>query len=402
MARDADPAILEALGELLAHRRRLAGQYYREYFRAGEEGEGHEHAGYLRGESARRFLARHGVGPGPADPARFPYYLLIVGDPESISYSFQHQLDVQFAVGRIHFDTLEGYASYARSVVAAETGQMTHPRRVAFFGTQHPGDQATQLSSTSLLQPLATKLTGDSDWSVQSVLGQDATKASLARLLGGEETPSVLFTACHGIGFPKGDPRQLPHQGALACQDWPGPSVGQPISPAQYFAADDVGGDARLRGLIAIHYASYSAGTPRGDEFALQALQQPVDIAPVSFVARLPQRLLSHPAGGALAAVGYAGRAWGYSSRSARTDEQRTRVFELLLWRLLGGDPVGHAMESVGQHYAELATSLSGELEGVTFGKVADPADLSSLWTGTNDGRNTTIVGDPAVRLSQG
>lgn len=394
-AQDAPPAIYEALAPLLAHRREQAGRkhehFYREYLR---------NDGYRPGETKLEFLARHGAGPGPADPRQVPYYLLLVGDPEAIPYRFQYQLDVQYAVGRIHFDSPEGYAHYARSVVQAETGERPRPRRAAFFGVQNPDDQATEISAKHLVEPLAGKLARDSsDWTILSVLRDEARKPRLCRLLGGDETPDLLFTASHGMGFPAGDVRQLAHQGALLCGDWPGPRAWRDAIPEEYYlSAEDVGDDAQLLGLVALFFACFGAGTPHLDSYARQAFGQQVALAPHAFVARLPQRLLGHPKGGALAVVGHIDRVWSCSFTWPGVGRQ-AQTYESALRRLARGCPVGYALEFFDERYAELSTELAIELAELRDGKVPDDLALAGMWTANNDARNYVILGDPAVRL---
>ena len=219
-AQDADPAIREALGPLLDHRRAQATQhqehYYKEYLGA---------SGYRPGESKQRFLSRNGAGPGPADPDKVPYYLLIVGDPETIPYAFQYQLDVQYAVGRIHFDTLDEYAQlrsrrgrgrdqWAGAAAPGRVFRRAEPRRRGHRTDRHRADHATGRAygagSAGLGDP-------DAGWATRR------PRRAWAGCLAVAKPPRCVFTANHGMGFPNGDARQLPHQGAMLCQDWPGP-----------------------------------------------------------------------------------------------------------------------------------------------------------------------------------
>jgi hypothetical protein len=388
-----NPAIREALSELIEHRKQEAGDYFKEYE-------------FFPGESANDFLSQRGAKVfDPADPSKVPYYLLIVGDFHEIPFDFQYQLDVQYAVGRIYFKTPQEYAQYAHSVVQAEKTNLSLPCQANLFGVRTPGDKATELSADNLIQPLQEFLTSDkrfqkknAHWKFDTHLEEAATKAQLSQLLGGKETPAFLFTASHGIGFPNDDPRQLPHQGALICQDWPGPKSGEPTPEDHYFSADDIGDDARLWGLISFHFACFGAGTPKMDEFGHKEndWQQ---IAPYSFMANLPQRLLSHPKGGALAFVGHVARAWGYSFGGKK--EQLT-TFKSTLQRLIEGNRVGRAVECFNERYAAVSSELTTNLWYIKAGKKSEDSHLSTLWTTNNDARGYAILGDPAVRLMVG
>ena len=382
-------AIQETLQPLLDLRRAQAGERFRLF--AGTDG-------YHLGETALAFLTRHGIGAGPVTPEKVPYYLLLVGDPESIPYQFQYQLDVKYAVGRIHFDTVEEYAHYARSVVAAESRQAALPRRATFFGVQNPSDRATEMSANYLVKPLARRLADAQPvWEVGTVLREEATKARLGQLLGGNGAPALLFTASHGMGFPPDDPRQAAHQGALLCQDWPGTG---PISQDFYFAGDDVSPDAALLGRLAFFFAEYGAGTPHLDDFAAQRYKKPAPIAPQAFVARLPQRLLGHSQGGVLAVIGHVERAWGYSFIDPHLNAPRVEAFVQTLQRLLEGFPVGLAMEYLNARYGRAATEWVACAMRQQAGEKIDRNELVAAQTAAIDARNYVIVGDPAARLS--
>jgi len=390
---DAAP-IREALRELLNWRHAQAGSRYREC--SGERG-------YRPGESKIAFLRRQGAATsGPVDPDRFPYYLLLVGSPEEIPFRFQYQLDVQYAVGRIHFATLDEYAAYARSVVTAERNGITLPRRIVFAGVQHLDDVATNRSLQGLVQPLATELVDHpqrGDWTVSTLTGSDVTKERLSQLLH-NEPPTLLFTAGHGVEFEANDPHQVAHQGAILCADWPGPQAWRqrPIPPAFYLAADDIANNTSIHGAFVFQFACFGAGCPREDDFPHLRGTRSV-IATKPFVSALPRRLLSLPRGGALAYIGHVERAWTFSFSDTRGGRQ-IETFSSTLRRLLfAGAPIGYALEFFNERYAELATVLTEDIENARWGQAIDPIELSTRWTEHNDARSYIILGDPATRL---
>lgn len=389
-AHDTEPAVAEALTGLLKHRQEQVGND--EYCRAftGEDA-------YQEGEQKWDWLNRHDAGFGPADPDYVPYYLLLVGGPESIPYEFQYQLDVEYAVGRLHFETPEEYAAYAEAVIRTENGERTATPSATFFGVSNPDDLTTQQSADFLVEPLADMVRYQHpNWQVDLVLKDEATKARLAQTLGGNKTPTFLFSASHGVGFPAGSSRQRPHQGAVLCQDWPGPRAWKKAVPHDhYFAGEDVSTDADLGGLVAFHFGCYGAGSTRLDAFAHRHGGEAKVKAEEDFVARLPQRLLGR---GALALVAHVEQCWGYSYLGMKGGE-RLQTFESTLQRLLDGHPVGSAMEYVNRRYAEVSTEMSAKLKGLKYGLKVEDTHLTRLWTAETDARSYVVLGDPAVRL---
>ncbi|HYO11899.1 MAG TPA: hypothetical protein VE685_01745 [Thermoanaerobaculia bacterium] len=392
-APEIDPGVRPALEELLEHRRRNVGTENSRYFR--------DNLDYRTGDSVKTFLERHRTRPGQvADAKRLPYYLLLVGDPQSIPYEFQFELDIHYGVGRIFFDTAADYRRYAESVVAAEDGGVRLPRRLTLFGTRNEGDPATRLTADELIEPLSDDILEEiSGWGAETVLGEKARRDLLRRLLGGEETPGLLFAACHGVAFPHGDPRQEKRQGALVCQDGPGRKDEVGVRREHYFAAEDLPEEVSLRGLIAFLYACHSAGTPERNSLPEENELVPQRIADKELVSALPQALLTR---GALAVIGHVDRALT-SSFAGSPDGEGIDPYRNCLRRLLNGHTVGWAMEFFNQEHATLGAQLARHLENNArrMGALTAP-ELPSLWRLKNDMRSFAVFGDPAVRVLGG
>lgn len=393
---------LAALDELLAWRRSQAGQRFKIY--QGDDG-------YQEGESGSQFAARHGLQPGAVDPNKIPYYLLIAAAPHEIPFDFQYELDVQFAVGRVFFETSDEFGRYAHSIVTAEgVGAQARPerparreRRAAFFGVANDDDLPTARSAEYLVRPLyeytANQRPAEWGWAAELIPPKEAVKARLLELLCGPDAPDFLFSASHGLGWPAGRPSQLPFQGALVTQDWPGPLMGEAIPAREmYLGAEDIPDEAQLAGRMAFFFACFGAGTPALDDYAVAQDRTRRPLAERPFLAALPQRLLGHPRGGMLAVIGHVERAWGCSFRWGESQAE-PETFKSLVAQILSGKPVGLALDEVNERYAQIAAQLTGLLEKLKHNPKIDAHLIASLWLANNDARGYAVVGDPAARL---
>ncbi len=390
-AEEPSPSVREALQPLLDHRREQACRRNETYFKEFN---------YLPGETTLEFWRRHGLGPNVVDPAKMPYYLLIVGEPTQIPFELQAELGVPHAVGRISFDSPQGYADYGRQLIEAESRTPSSAPTLAFFGVENPDDEPTRLSVEHLVRPLELDVaTRHPDWRVRTVLRGAADKAWLSQLLGGGVPPTLLFTASHALRFHPDNPRQPTHQGALLCADWPGRRGWKgrgPIPDDFLFSGEDLASSTRLQGLVAFHFACYTAGTPHRDPYADTTAKL---AAHEPFVSHLPKRLLQS---GALAVIGHVDVTLEQSFLWLDSGSQ-AEIFLSTLEALMAGVPVGHAMDPFGERFGLLG-AIVAEASRSRQGNGFEAEDLRrfQLWAAYQDARNYVILGDPAVSLKVG
>jgi hypothetical protein len=397
-ASDCDPAIYAALAPLRELRRQQATTthptYYREYY--GDDG-------YHKGENAADFLHRHGVAGVATHPSSgMPYYLLIVGDTATIPAHFEQHLNVHYATGRVAFATAAEYATYAQSVVAAETGHAPMYHQAACFSPYQADDPLTTRTSHMLLYPLASHLASQHPlWHIQMQTAAEATTTHFAALLGEKPRPDLLIAAAHSVAFPSGHSEQHDHQGALISQEWNGPLQWiVPIAASEFFSGTTLAQNdqATIHGMIALLLGSFTLATPATERFPIEHIVGYADLAPTPFIANLPRQMLTHARGGALAVVGHNERAWSYGLPAATIRPYHAALIQVVA-HLMNGIPVGAALEPIRECYAIYALALTNELEKIAMGKQPDALELVAMWAMMSDCRSLAIFGDPATRL---
>jgi hypothetical protein len=368
---------------------------------------------YRDGEQVIQWLARQKIKFGVVEPDKVPYYVLIVGGPDRIPFAFGQALDVVYAVGRLCFNTVDQYQRYVESVLEYEkAAKVPNDKEIVFWGPRNKNDRPTKLSSEYLIKPLALGAQGEksvieraSKFSKIAYTGrliepENSTKENLLgvfRPTADKAGPCLLFTASHGIGWPNGNENQLAAQGALLCQDFPGPGLG-PLKPDHYFAAADLPKDARVHGLVCFHFACFSAGTPEADRFSYEPGKAPQALAPKPFFSALPQALLSHPNGGALGVIGHVERAWQNSIITEGAGAQLL-PFENAIGFIVNGQPLGWALKEFNDVFAASSVNLTNVLRDKDGGADVSDSAIAALWLERNDAEGYVLMGDPAVCL---
>jgi hypothetical protein len=363
------------------------------------------------GESwAYKWLNNQGVSTGVYDPYRVPYYLLLAGSPQSIPFAFGFQLNVNYAVGRLHFDTAEAYARYIDSLIGYEkAASVANRREIVYFAPNHDG--STAVSTSQLVAPLVSGVAETAErpavmpvaqacrFASRPYLGGNASKNNLRTIVAPvtqAAAPALLFTASHGVGVKQSEADQPEVNGALLCQNWSGPGA---INPDDYFAAHDLPADARLGGMISLHFACFGGGTPERDRYARMVRDLPDYSAKTPFIAALPRHMLAHPNGGALACLAHIDRIFTTSIDTTRRGP-RYQPYRNLLYSLMRGVPVGYLNQhEFSRQAADLASILNERIEYGKIGGRVKGQELVPLWIERNDASSFLVLGDPAARL---
>ena len=392
-----------------------------------------------RTQARRRATA---TGNDANEWAVLPRYLLLLGDADGLSWSFQQTLARHgLFVGRLCFPDGAGYVAYVEKVLRAEGAVV--PAREALFYAVTDGSSATASATKGLLAPMARQLESAlrrghyqagplsiHTIGLEQAPWEDDFRGMLARAAAA--TGGAMFSVSHGVGLGAGVSAEVrrARQGGLQLASNHAlflDGVAEKGPPGQgelRFEPRAALGEGIAKGPFLelgawFFFACFSAGTPAdsvysewllssGDEGrakkALATLPSPGETA---FVAALPQAALANPRG-PLAVVGHVDLAWSWSYEAERPapdgprgvprGERLSEVYK----GLLQGDRFGVAHHALSTFGMSVGTSLLWLEEAERrSGKVAeDPVfEKASLWLEYQDLAGYVLLGDPAARL---
>ena len=170
--------------------------------------------------TARTWLNDQGITIANRDPGKLPYYLLLVGTPEQISFEDQYQLDRIRAVGRLDFgDDAAAYKTYVDTLLAQESTP-TVGKRVVVAAPRN-NDEPTRLTAEYLV-PAVTEHVKTSPvlapFAYTVLLLDKAMRGDIQTALcpdAAGRSPALAFVAGHGLRSKDAD-----EQGAWISSEW--------------------------------------------------------------------------------------------------------------------------------------------------------------------------------------
>ena len=408
-ASDADPAIQAQLQPLLELRKKQVQDPSLFKVFSGN-------TGVLPGQTAASWAQQRGVSlTALVDPFQgVPFYLLIVGSPERISFEFQALLKMQWAVGRLCFDDVADYGRYAQAVVQYENKSIAPVQRknAAIWVPRNYGDLATAMLcgviTDDFLAP-AHRLGARRQFTLDAFTSDKASKAQLIEILRGNipgGPPAVIFTGSHGCDYTGADPAtQRRLQGSLVTQEW---VPNTPASSTNQFTADDIPSDAKLLGTVGFLFACYSGACPAENNYNSYPDGTPIQIAPAPMMARLPQALLSR---GMLAVIAHIDLAFPYAFQDVNGTPQ-VQAVRTPLEMLMGAKRTGLAADSLSVMWSARSAQLAlaaasnpsppaspGATPSSTAPAPFSASVLAQMTIARDDARNYIVLGDPATQL---
>jgi len=346
-----------------------------------------------------------------------PRYQLILGNLDQVALAIQQVQAIDGFVGRLAFDNLDHYRSYAEKVLRYEHGEPRKgPSRATFF-TVHDGTDATSAGYQSLISPgvsLAQRKVMENKLAAREIVDLgDKVIPSRDELLErvAQSDPSILFTLSHGAGAPRAGWKtasdQRLRQGAMS------------FGSDGLLLGSDVAERPFLPGGIWFMLACYGAGTPDVSAYRhwLENLASLKEFAgPATavlkglpragerpFIAALPQAVLQNPEG-PLAFMGHIDLAWTYSftELDSGSAEDRPGKFIQIISELLRGNRTGIGFRSLMLALGKTNSELTTIYDRQAMSPGADPkleARRGHLWMLRQDLAAYMVLGDPAVRL---